>query len=169
MRLTIQMIGMIILFDTTFATAGVSNSAPQLAFAEYAAKVEARLSQQHTLPERYLAVLDCKPLARRDLERQLRSGALQVVPVNGGSQQVKGGLLHHWRGAAFIPGATAEDMLNLLRDCSALPRHYAPQVQSCHVLRQTQDVADIAIRTKMRKVATVLIQAVSHALARLPR
>jgi hypothetical protein len=57
-----------------------------------------------------------------------------VEPVNGGRSQLDGALLHHWRGAAFVPGADRQDMLALLRDYEHFPTYYAPEVVSAHFL-----------------------------------
>ena len=74
-------------------------SAPaQRAFEEYAAAAEKRLAQQHSSPDTYLATLNVAAANRVDLEGQLRSGALHMEPVDGGTREVSGGLLHHWRG-----------------------------------------------------------------------
>jgi len=63
----------------------------EVAFQSYIANLEARLARQHAKPETYLAVLSAD---RSDI---------QVEPVNGGTWQVGGALLHHGRGAAFVP------------------------------------------------------------------
>jgi hypothetical protein len=68
-------------------------------------------------------------------------------------------LLHHWRGAAFVPGAKAEDMLAFLRDYNHLPEHYGPEVVSSHPLVDRGDFATVALRLKKQKVVTVVLDA----------
>ena len=82
---------------------------------------------------------------------------MRIEPVNGGTQQVSGGLLHHWRGTAFVPGGKAKDMLALLRDYDHLARYYAPEVESSHVLSDHGGVATVAIRMRKQKVVTVVL------------
>src|SRR5215471_15520304 len=79
------------------------NAPTRGAFDAYAALVEKRLAEQHASPGTYLASLNVTTSERAELERQLRSGAMLMQPVNGGTRPVTGGLLHHWRGVAFVP------------------------------------------------------------------
>jgi hypothetical protein len=110
---------------------------PQAAaeFDRYARQVEARIGQSQPL------------LGER------------VQPVNGGTRDLPGALLHHWVGAALVPGATPVDMLRLLRDYAHLPSNYAPQILSARVLEQRKDTARLAIRLQERKVITIVIDA----------
>jgi hypothetical protein len=77
-----------------------------------------------------------------------------IEPVNGGSWKVGGGMLHHWRASAIVPGATAEDLLALLRDYDHLARHYAPEVVSSHALAN-----GVAMRFRKHQVVTVVLDA----------
>ena len=115
MRLTTRTAALILVLAVPCLAARMSAPAQQ-AFADYVATLETRLTQQHVSPDTYLATFNLTPAKRTNVERQLKSGAVRVEPVNGGTWEVSGGLLHHWRGAAFVPGAKARDMLALLRD-----------------------------------------------------
>src|ERR1035438_7295622 len=99
----------------------------QRAFENYAASVEARLNQQHSSPDTYLVTLNVAATDRADLDGQLRGGALHMEPVNGGTQEVSGGLLHHWRGAAFVAGARAGGKLGVLGGHKQLSPHFTPR------------------------------------------
>ena len=63
---------------------------------------------------------------------------MRVEPVNGGTHEVSGGLLHHWRGTAFVPGGKAKDMLALLRDYNHLATYYAPELSPPMSCRTTE-------------------------------
>jgi hypothetical protein len=65
----------------------------QRAFDNYAAAVEKRLAQQHSSPDTYLATLNLGAIERDAAGLQLRSGAIRMEPVNGGTREVSGGLL----------------------------------------------------------------------------
>ncbi len=130
------------------------------AFDGYTRKVEALISQRHARPETYLAFLTLPPSKRADAEHQLMSGGVRIEPVNGGTWQVTGALLHHWRAAAFVPGATPAQLADLLRDCDHFPAYYSPQVQACHLLPSEGSGATVAIRFKERQVVTVVLDAV---------
>jgi len=128
------------------------------AFAIYIANQEARLVGQHSSVERYLAVLHGDAATRSSAERQLLSGGVRIEPVNGGTWEVSGGLMHHWRAAAFVPDVDPEEMLALLRDPDHLSRYYAPQVVSSRALAADGKMASL-IRFKKRKVVTVVLDA----------
>jgi hypothetical protein len=82
------------------------------AFEAYATSVEKRLAQQHSSPAAYLAALG-SGATRTEVERQPQDGTLLMEPVNGGTRPVTGGLVHHWRGVAFVSGG-------LLIECEAI-------------------------------------------------
>ena len=74
-----------------------------------------------------------------------------------GEAGFSGAMLHHWRGTAFAPGATAADFDRLLRDFNAYPKHYAPQVISTQVLAQSRDDYRVKMRVRQKHVITVVI------------
>ncbi|HEV2688509.1 MAG TPA: hypothetical protein VGV35_08135 [Bryobacteraceae bacterium] len=128
------------------------------AFTTYITNLEERLAGQHAGRDLYLAVLNGDAATRSDRERQLLSGGVRIEPVNGGTWEVSGGLMHHWRAATFVPGADAGQMLALLRDPNHLSRYYAPEVVSSHTV--TADGKRMSlIRFKKRKVVTVVLDA----------
>jgi hypothetical protein len=129
------------------------------AFDRYTAAVEVRLARQHAQPETYLAALPREPGLRVQVERQLRAGAVRIEPVHGGSWEINGGLLHHWRGVAFVPNASPEEMLQLLRDYDHLSQYYAPEVVSSHALSQRGTGAILAMRFKKQRVVSVVLDA----------
>lgn len=111
------------------------------AFESYIANVEARLSSNHSSPD-----------------TELR-GDIRIEPVNGGSWEVNGGLLHHWRGTAFASEASPKDLLALLRDYNNLSLYYAPEVISSRALTDIGERATLAMRFKKRQVVTVVLDA----------
>lgn len=123
----------------------------QGAFDAYTASVEARLGADRTTRTRTAA----EPSADR----------VRVEPVNGGSWQVTGGLIHDWRGAALVPGATAEEMLALLRDFNHLDRYYAPDVVSSRALSVDGERTSIAMRFRKQHIVTVVLDAEFETLA----
>ncbi len=135
--------------------ASLSPSAER-AYDTYVANLEARLARQHARPETYLAVLTANAVDPK-FERPLAPGDMQVEPVNGGTWQTPGALLHHWRGTAFIPNATPAEMLAVLRDFSHFSRHYAPQVVSARALTDDGQTATLAVRFREQRVVTVVL------------
>lgn len=127
------------------------------AYQTYTAAVEKRLMQQHTSPDTYLAVFNAGVTDRSEIERQLRSGTLRLEPVSPGVRQVDGGLLHHWRGAAFVSGAHTKDMLALLRDYDRLSTYYSPEVEWSHLIADRSGVATVGMRFRKQMVVAIVL------------
>ena len=75
---------------------------------------------------------------QRELSR-LRQGELVVEEVSEQGARpedaaLSGAMLHHWRGTAFVPGATPADFERLMRDFDAYPKYFAPQVLAAKTL-----------------------------------
>src|SRR5690348_2363657 len=132
--------------------------AAEQAYATYITSLETRLAGQHADPDTYLAAFQGDAASRSLAERQLLSGAARIEPVNGGTWKVSGGLMHHWRAAAFVPGVDPEEMLALLRDPNHLSRYYGPQVVSSRVLDADGKRGSL-LRFKKQKVVTVVLDA----------
>jgi hypothetical protein len=86
-------------------------------------------------------------------------GDLLIEPVNGGSWEVTGALLHHWRAAALVPDTSPKEMLALLRDYNHLSWYYAPEVVSSQALTDSGERARLRMRFKKRQVITVVLDA----------
>jgi hypothetical protein len=147
----------IFLLGPRLATAATSSQPAERAFESYIGKLEARLASQHASPETYTAVLSREEPMRTETERQLTAGAVLVERVNGGSWPVDGGLLHHSRAAAFVPGAGPQEMLALLRDYDHLSRYYSPEVVSSRALAGEGALATVVMRLKKQQVITVVL------------
>jgi hypothetical protein len=156
MRLRLRIAAAIFLLAGTCSAAKLTAPARQ-AFENYAAALEKRLALQHASPDTYLAVFNLELPQRAHVLRQLKSGAMRIEPVNGGTRDVGGALLHHWRGTAFVPGGHAQDMLALLRDFNHLASYYAPEVESSHFLSERPGSATVAMRMRKQKVVTVVL------------
>ncbi|HZD31844.1 MAG TPA: hypothetical protein VE779_09300 [Candidatus Angelobacter sp.] len=132
-------------------------SAARQSFDRYVATVEARLARQHAIPDTYLAALNGDPSLRADTINELRTGSSRIESVAGGIREVPGGLLHHWRGDAFVPGAKAQDMQSLLRDYNRLALYYSPEVESSRALAEHAGTTTVAMRMVRQVVVTVVL------------
>jgi hypothetical protein len=60
---------------------------------------------------------------------EVHAGEIVVAPASGENpRKVPGGLIHHWIGAAFLPGAKLDDILNVTRDYDRYKEFYRPYV-----------------------------------------
>ncbi|HEY6447353.1 MAG TPA: hypothetical protein VIY53_12905 [Acidobacteriaceae bacterium] len=86
----------------------------------------------------------------------MRRGELvveQLTPAAGAD--LPGALLHHWRGMAFVPGATAAEFDQVLRDFRAYPQRFAPQVLAARVLSRVGDRYEVCLRVRQHSLITV--------------
>jgi hypothetical protein len=149
----------IFLLGATLSAAPRPSQLAEHAFESHIANLEARLARQHASPDTFIAVLSREGAVRANAERELIAGTVRVEQVNGGSWQVNGGLLHHWRAAAFVPDASPKDMLALLNDYNNLSRYYSPEVVSSHALANDGTMTTLAMRLKKQRVVTVVLDA----------
>jgi hypothetical protein len=124
------------------------------AYHSYCETVESRLALQHRTQNGFLAPSPSDP----QTELRLRRGEFVVeklTPVGGAA--FPGAMLHHWRGTAFAPGANAADFERLMRNFSAYPQLYAPQVLQAKVLTQQGDRLQVRMRVRQRHILTVVM------------
>lgn len=120
------------------------------AFNTYAALTESRLGQQHQFPASFLANLSGPQAIAR-----LQHGNLIIEQLT--PPTVPGALLHHWRGTAFVPGATVAQLDHLLRDIPVYPEHFAPQITQAHILSQKPDHLQASMRVLQHHILTVAL------------
>ncbi len=118
-------------------------------FNDYVTEVESRFGRQHRAVQNFLVFEDAE---------RLRKGELiidRLTPSN--AADLPDGMLHHWRGTAFAPGATAADFERLMRDFNAYPQRYAPQVLSAKAIAQRGDRYQVVMRIRQKHVITVVM------------
>lgn len=85
-----------------------------------------------------------------DRLRRLRKGETIVAPVGQNPQRVPHGLIHHWIGAVFLPGARLQDVFSVVRDYGKYKDVYAPSVIESRVagLSDTGDTFSLRMVNK---------------------
>ncbi|HZD46950.1 MAG TPA: hypothetical protein VE109_12810 [Acidobacteriaceae bacterium] len=133
------------------------------AFNAYAGTVESRLAQQHRSDDAFLASTASD---RRTEMMRLRNGELIVVripdripdqPFSWSEAEFSGSLLHHWRGTAFVPGATAADFERLMQNFQAYPRYFSPQVLQAALIAQSGDRMQAFMRVRQKHILTAVM------------
>lgn len=81
----------------------------------------------------------------------LDSGA--VIPCPGG-------LIHHWVGVVFIPGAKLDDVLGTLEDYDQHSVYYTPDVERSRIESKNGDHFRVFLRFHRHKVITVVLNTV---------
>jgi len=134
----------LLLLLTVPACAAQPSSEALTAFNTYAAGIEARLAQQHRSPNTFLVPANVA-----------HSGDLVIEQLT--PPTVPGAILHHWRGTAFAPGATAADFERLMRDFNSYPQHFSPEVLEARTLTQHNDRLQAFMRVRQHHIITVVM------------
>ncbi len=102
------------------------------------------------------------PESRRNAAyAQLRQGQVLIEQVetldNGQPITIPGGMVHHWIGTIFVPGATLAQTLALLKDYDHQAEYYKPDVMRSRILEHTGDDFRIYLRFYKKKVLTSVL------------
>jgi hypothetical protein len=141
---------------------GVSLAAAELqprtiaAFDRYVLATEAQLKT-----EPFLRIDRLTAQRRAETLATLRGGGLSIETAQSrdGNREidVPDGLIHHWVGTAFVPGATVEQALRILQDYDRHERIYAPVIARSKLLSREGDRFHFFLRFRMKKVITVVV------------
>ena len=96
--------------------------------------------------------------ARRD---ELGSGTLLIEPLKTLDDRseipIPDGLVHHWVGTIFVPGATVDQAVALLQDYNRHSEVYRPYVVQSKILGRDGELFRVHLRFSMTKVITVVV------------
>ncbi len=119
------------------------------AFNSYMDGVEARLAREHASASSILAPVD---------SARLRQGELVIEDLKPArSKDLDGALLQDWRGTAFVPGAKAADFERVMKDFTAFPRYFSPQILRARAVAQQGDKYQVAMRVRQKHIITVVL------------
>ena len=76
---------------------------------------------------------------------------------NGKPIGCPGGLIHHWVGVVFIPGAKLDDVLGVLQDYDRQSTYYAPDVERSKIESREGEHFRVFLRFRRHKVITVVL------------
>ena len=139
---------------------GQPTPAAASAFQAYAQQVESRLARQHQAGDSFLVLANPDPANEATRLRNgelMRSGVLSIEQLTPAHAELSGSLLHHWRGTAFVPGATAADFERLMQNINAYPQHFSPQVLEARLVAQNGDRMQAWMRVRQQHVVPVVL------------
>jgi hypothetical protein len=126
------------------------------AFERYARLAEARLDD----PRAYLWIDSLPEPRRAEALASLRRGELLMERLQtrdaGREIDVPDGLIHHWLGVVFVPGATVDEAVRVLQDYNRHAETYGPIVQRSRLISRSGDQFRLFLRFKVTKVITVV-------------
>ncbi|HYL63298.1 MAG TPA: hypothetical protein VE077_11830, partial [Candidatus Methylomirabilis sp.] len=135
------------------------------AFDHYVALSEARINSSLNPspgdPVPFLWVDSLSPSQRSADLASLRSGKIVIERLttldNGKHIEIPGGMIHHWIGTVFIPGATLTRTLALVQDYDHHAQYYSPQVIASKILSHEGNDFRIYLRLYEKKILTCVL------------
>ena len=129
------------------------------AFERYVRATEARIDKQRT--QRFLSIDTLPDPKRGEVQVALRRGdvfmeRLITRDASGREIDAPGGLIHHWVGDVFIPGASLRQVLNSVQDYDHHENVY-PEVVRSRLIRRDGNRFKIALRLRYKKIITVTL------------
>ena len=68
-----------------------------------------------------------------------------------------GGMIHHWTGVVFIPGAKLDDVLSILNDYDKHWLYFGPDVERSKIESRNGDHFHVFLRFRRHKVVTIVL------------
>jgi hypothetical protein len=122
-----------------------------------AAQVTVELAQSGP----YLWVERLQPEQRAADEEQLRHGQLVIERLetldSGKPIAAPGGIIHHWIGTMFVPGATLGQTISFMEDYDHKTEYFKPDIVRSKILRHEGDDYFVQLRFYKKKIITTVI------------
>jgi hypothetical protein len=137
------------------------NAEASRAFNRYVQLTEERVAKE-VRPGGAFLMMDRLPAgARNAAYSALQNGELQIERLEtqdkGRPIDCPGGMIHHWIGIMFIPGATLEKAVHLVQDYDHHAEVYAPRVVRANVISHAGDDFHVFMRLQQKKIITVVL------------
>ena len=131
------------------------------AFDRYVKLTEARNQEELERGTNLLWIDEWPRTEREEAYAALERGEVKmrkIQTLDGGKQiACPGGIIHHWEGLVFIPGARLDDVLGILKDYDKHSVFYAPDVERSKIESRNGDYFRVFLRFRRHKVITVVL------------
>ncbi|MBI3048619.1 MAG: hypothetical protein HYY76_09965 [Acidobacteria bacterium] len=127
------------------------------AFDRYVRITEARMASESAFL--WVDALPPSQQSRRRSELQQGAVLIERLTIREGGKEIAipEGLVHHWVGLVFVPGATVDSTLGLLQDYDRHAEIYRPAVARSRLLARDGDLFRMELRFVMKKIITVVV------------
>lgn len=130
-----------------------------IVFDRYVAATEARFANELRPGGVFLYVDGMNDDAKRKAYDQLKQGEILVERLEtrapGVSPDVPDGMVHHWVGLIFIPGATLAKTLPIVKDYDRRAELYKPDVSASHTIARNGNDFKMFLRLHQKRFTTV--------------
>lgn len=145
------------------APAAATDLKPQTieAFERYAKLTEAQFDSEVAGREPFLWFEGLPEPRRAAIQVDLRAGKVVIEQLetrdNGRKLEVPGGIIHHWIGTVFIPGATLVQTLAFEQDYDRHQEYFRPDVVRSKILQHNGSDFTVELRFYKKKVITTVL------------
>jgi len=143
-----------------FANASELRPETVAAFDRYIHATEERMSNDLS-HGRFLVIDNLPASSRQQAYSLLKQGQFYIEPLStkddGKTIPVPGGLIHHWVGVAFIPGATFSQTLAVLQDYDHHKITYRPAVRDSKLLAHRGNDFKVYLQFYRKSLVTVVV------------
>lgn len=133
------------------------------AFDHYIRATEARMAEELRKGNTFLWVDRLAESRRQMLYAQLREGQIAIEHLStleaGKPIKVPSGLIHHWAGVIFIPGASLPQALAVVQDYDNHENTYRPDVRRSKLLRRDGNNFKVYLQLYRKTIITVVLNA----------
>jgi len=133
----------------------------KLAFDHYVALTQARNDEELKRDTNLLWVDGLAEGPRAEAYAALKSGEVKMQKLetldNRKGIPCPGGMIHHWTGLVFIPGAKLDEVLSVLEDYDKHSVYFAPDVERSKIESRSGDHFQVFLRFRRHKVITVVL------------
>jgi hypothetical protein len=163
MRTTRRATGMALLIALFCSGANAAELKPAtiVAFERYQRAAESAIEADISSPDRFLRVIRGDQARQNEIESQLRHGHVAIARLRvtdaGGRIDVPDGLIHHWVGAAFVPGIHLDAAVSLMEDYDRYARMFRPNIVQSELVERDGDRFQLFLRFKVKKIITVTV------------
>ena len=173
MRVPVQhaqsaVVAVVVLWMGARAAAADLKPATAAAFEQYERAAEAAIAADLSDADRFVRALRGEAGRRRDVDAQLQRGEVAVerllVTEGGKAIKIPDGLVHHWMGTVFVPGAHLDEAVSLLQDYDRHSQFFRPNVVRSKTLEHDGDRFRVFLRFYFKKVIAVTVNTESVAL-----
>jgi len=131
------------------------------ASSRYVQATETRIQRELARPDAFLYIEGLPEGQRAKISKQLHDGQIYMEPLSTGdnagqSIDVPDGLIHHWIGDVFVPGATVAQAIALAEDYDHHQGTY-PEVVRSRLLKREGNDFHIFYRLRKHKVITATL------------
>jgi hypothetical protein len=134
------------------------------AFERYVKLTDARNEAQLKSGENLLGIDNLPEGPHAEAYAALKRGEVKTLKMetrdNGAVIPCTGGLIHHWAGVVFIPGAKLDDVLSTLEDYDRHSVYYSPDVERSKIESRNGEHFRVFLRFHRHKVITVVVNTV---------